>query len=94
MTTVRRLISQKGTIIWSIHADATVFDAVAKMAEKDIGSLVVMEGEKIVGLISGTTPGMSFSRVRHRRPWLYETSWRGGLSLHDQNNPLSNACRS
>jgi CBS domain-containing protein len=52
MTTVRQLISQKGRIIWSIHADATVFDAVAKMAEKDIGSLVVMEGEQIVGLIT------------------------------------------
>jgi CBS domain-containing protein len=32
--------------------DATVFDAIAKMAENDIGSLVVMDGEKLVGIIT------------------------------------------
>jgi CBS domain-containing protein len=52
MTTVRQLLDQKGKKIWSIHPDATVFDAVAKMAEKDIGSLVVMEGDEIVGIIT------------------------------------------
>ena len=52
MTTVRQLLDQKGRNIWSIHPDATVFDAVAKMAEKDIGSLVVMEGEELVGIIT------------------------------------------
>ena len=52
MTTVRQLLDQKGTSIWSIHPDATVFDAIAKMAEKDIGSLVVMEGEELVGIIT------------------------------------------
>ena len=52
MTTVRHLLDQKGTNIWSIHPDATVFDAVAKMTEKDIGSLVVMEGEELVGIIN------------------------------------------
>ena len=52
MTTVRQLLDQKGKNIWSIHPDATVFDAIAKMAEKDIGSLVVMEGDEIVGIIT------------------------------------------
>ena len=52
MTTVRQLLDQKGRNIWSIHPDATVFDAVAKMAEKDIGSLVVMEGDELVGIIT------------------------------------------
>jgi len=52
MTTVRQLLDEKGRKIWSIHPDATVFDAVAKMAEKDIGSLVVMDGEKLVGIIT------------------------------------------
>jgi CBS domain-containing protein len=52
MTTVRQLLDQKGRNIWSIHPDATVFDAVAKMAEKDIGSLVVMEGDEFVGIIT------------------------------------------
>ena len=52
MTTIRQLLDQKGRTIWSIHPDATVFDAVAKMAEKDIGSLVVMDGQKLVGIIT------------------------------------------
>jgi CBS domain-containing protein len=52
MTTVRQLLDQKGRNIWSIHPDAAVFDAVAKMAEKDVGSLVVMEGDELVGIIT------------------------------------------
>ena len=52
MTTVRQLLDQKGSKIWSIHPDATVFDAIAKMAEKNIGSLVVMDGDELVGIIT------------------------------------------
>ena len=52
MTTVRQLLNQKGRNIWSIHPDATVFDAVAKMAEKDVGSLAVMEGDELVGIVT------------------------------------------
>jgi CBS domain-containing protein len=52
MTTVRQLLDQKGRNIWSIHPDATVFDAVAKMAENDVGSLVVMDGDELVGIIT------------------------------------------
>ena len=52
MTTVRQLLDQKGRTAWSIHPDVTVFDAIAKMAEKDIGSLVVMEDNEFVGIIT------------------------------------------
>jgi CBS domain-containing protein len=52
MTTVRQLLDQKGRHVWTIHSDATVFDAVKKMAEKDIGSLVVIDGENILGIIT------------------------------------------
>ena len=52
MTTVRQLLDQKGKNIWSIRPDATVFDAIAKMAEKDIGSLVVMDGDELAGIIT------------------------------------------
>jgi CBS domain-containing protein len=52
MTTVRKLLDRKGSKIWSIQPDATVFDAVAKMAEKDVGSLVVMDGDELVGIIT------------------------------------------
>lgn len=52
MTTVRQLLDQKGSNIWSIRPDATVFDAIAKMAEKNIGSLAVMDGDELVGIIT------------------------------------------
>ena len=49
--TARHIIQQKGRNVWTIDPDATVLDALAKMAEKDVGSLVVMDGEKLVGII-------------------------------------------
>jgi CBS domain-containing protein len=50
--TVRHLLEQKGPTVWTVRPDATVLDAVAKMADKDVGSLVVMDGEKLVGIIT------------------------------------------
>lgn len=50
--TVKHLLEEKGRTVWTIDPNATVLDAVAKMAEKDIGSLVVMDGEKVLGIIT------------------------------------------
>ena len=50
--TARHIIQQKGRNVWTIDPDATVLDALAKMAEKDVGSLAVMDGEKLVGIIT------------------------------------------
>lgn len=52
MTTIRQLLDDKGTEVSSISPDARVYDAVALMAEKEIGSLVVIEDGRVVGLIS------------------------------------------
>ena len=50
--TIRRLLDQKGGNICAIHPEATVFEAVAKMAENDIGSLLVIDGEALIGIIT------------------------------------------
>lgn len=50
--TVKNLLEQKGQNVWTISPDATVFDALAIMAEKDIGSLVVMDDEKLIGIVT------------------------------------------
>ena len=50
--TIRHLLEGKGSNVWTIGPDATVLDAVAKMADKDVGSLVVIDGEKLVGIIT------------------------------------------
>ena len=51
-TTVRRLLDEKGRNVITVGADDTVFDAVRKMAEENIGSLIVCEGSKVVGIIT------------------------------------------
>ena len=50
--TVKHLLREKGRDVWTIGPDETVLDALAKMAEKNIGSLVVMEGEELIGIIT------------------------------------------
>ncbi len=52
MQTVKQLLDAKGHQIWSIAPDATVFDAIHCMAEKEVGALLVMEGTTMVGIIS------------------------------------------
>ncbi|OGO16471.1 MAG: histidine kinase [Chloroflexi bacterium RBG_16_48_8] len=52
MITIRHLLETKGYDIWSISPNATVYEAIQLLAEKDIGALIVMEGEKLVGVIS------------------------------------------
>jgi len=52
MITVRQLLQVKGGDVWSIAPDAWVFDALKLMADKGIGSLLVLEGEKLVGILS------------------------------------------
>jgi CBS domain-containing protein len=52
MATVKQLLDQKGHEVLSIGPDDSVFDAIKKMADNDVGSLVVTEGEKLVGIIT------------------------------------------
>ena len=50
--TVRQILQSKGGSIWSVAPHTTVFEALVLMAEKDVGALVVVEGGKLVGIIS------------------------------------------
>jgi CBS domain-containing protein len=52
MKTVRELLTNKGNNVYSISPDATVYEALVLMAEKDIGALLVIDGGKIEGIIS------------------------------------------
>ena len=52
MITVRQLLRGKGHDVWYIAPDASVYDALKLMAIKEIGSLLVLEGEELVGIIS------------------------------------------
>ena len=53
MTAVAQVLKSKpDQTIYTITPAASVFDAVKLMAEKNVGALIVIEGEKIVGLIT------------------------------------------
>ena len=52
MKTVFRLLQKKGSEVWTIGPEASVFAALERMAEKNVGALVVTEGEKLAGIFS------------------------------------------
>ena len=52
MTTVQRLLDEKGRNVWSVQPDDSVFHAIQMMADKDVGALLVIENDKPVGIIS------------------------------------------
>jgi CBS domain-containing protein len=50
--TIEAILGQKGREIFSVTPDATVFEAVEQMANKNVGALLVVENEQLVGMIS------------------------------------------
>jgi CBS domain-containing protein len=52
MKSVKDILSQKGTDVWSVTPDAKVFDALKLMAEKNIGAVLVIDHGDIKGLLS------------------------------------------
>jgi CBS domain-containing protein len=52
MRTVMQILQSKGDQVWTIEAGASVFDALKLMAEKEIGALVVIEKNRVVGIFS------------------------------------------
>ena len=52
MTTIKQILQHKGTDVWYISPNAMIYEALELMAEKRIGALLVIEQEKVVGIIS------------------------------------------
>lgn len=50
--TISDILRTKGSQVWTIGPDATVFDAIKMMDEKNVGALLVMKGEALVGIVS------------------------------------------
>jgi CBS domain-containing protein len=49
---ISSVLIHKTSAVWSIAPEATVFEAIKLMAEKNIGSLLVMSGGKLAGIIT------------------------------------------
>lgn len=52
MKLVQHLLDNKGGDVISIDEDTSVFDAIALMAEHSIGSLLVMRGPELLGIVT------------------------------------------
>jgi CBS domain-containing protein len=49
---ISSLLHHKGAAVWSVAPEATVFEAIKLMANKNVGALLVMSGDKVDGVIS------------------------------------------
>ena len=49
---IRDVLKNKGDTVISVSADATVYKALELMASKNVGALLVMEGVKVVGILT------------------------------------------
>ena len=52
VNTIASVIRHKGGAVWCLPPDASVYDAIEQMAQKGVGALLVMEGERLLGVIS------------------------------------------
>ena len=49
---VARILKRKGNYVHSVPPDITVYEALVKMADEDVGALIVMDGTTLVGMFS------------------------------------------
>lgn len=52
MYIVKQVLDGKGRDVWSVRSDNTVYEALEVMAEKNIGAVLVMDGQKLAGIFS------------------------------------------
>lgn len=52
MFIVRQILNSKGYDIWSVGPDTSIYEALELMAAKDIGALLVMDGDELAGIFS------------------------------------------
>src|SRR6187402_1900463 len=52
MSTVRNILQKKGNAVYSVSPDTSVYDALEDLEEKNLGSLVVVENGKLIGVFT------------------------------------------
>ena len=52
MKTVQQILRHKGSMVWSVTPETMVYEALKLLAEKDVGALLVLEGGRLIGIIS------------------------------------------
>jgi CBS domain-containing protein len=49
---ISEILAHKGSQLYTISAEATVFEAIQRMAEKNVGALLVLDGNRLLGVVS------------------------------------------
>lgn len=52
MKTVVNILREKGDQVWTITPESTVYEALKMMAERNVGALVVLDGQTVIGILS------------------------------------------
>ncbi len=52
MKTVAHILDVKGRAVYTVAPDALVYEALEKMAEHDVGALLVLDGDRLAGIVS------------------------------------------
>lgn len=52
MAYVRDILRHKGTVVFSVEKSATVYEAITEMTRRNAGSLLVMDGGEVCGIVT------------------------------------------
>jgi IMP dehydrogenase len=50
--TLQRLLDQKGPEVYSVQASQSVYEAIAEIDARNVGAVIVKEGDKVAGILS------------------------------------------
>ena len=92
--TIDAILAQKGSEIFSVSPEATVFEAVEIMATKNVGALLVIQDERLVGLVSERdyTRKVMLRGKRSRETQVREIM-STGLTVVSPREPVENCLR-
>ena len=92
--TISAILAQKGSVIFSIAPNATVAEAIEMMDARNVGALLVVTDDRLVGIISERDYTRKiFLRGKRSRETLVEEIMSTDLSLASPTEPVENCLR-
>src|SRR5215467_10541688 len=92
--TIGAILSQKSKDIFSIASDVTVSEAIRMMDEKNVGALLVMDGERLTGIISERDYTRKvFLKGKRSRETKVEEIMSKDVTVTSSNEPVDNCMR-
>jgi len=92
--TIGAILSKKGTEVYSIAPDSTVFEAIEMMGAKNVGALLVLQGAEVVGIISERDYTRKvFLKGKRSRETKVEEIMSKDVTVTSSNEPVENCMR-